>query len=114
MRISDWSSDVCSSDLVGCPASSPSGRLLTIIRKPLTAAASMSAGESCGETDNRSLICLGAIILLLSVMRWRGAGRGRADRPDGAMRSPRASRGQTRRPHGDVARDRSEQHTYEL
>src|SRR3546814_12041066 len=59
---------------VGCPASSPSGRLQTIERNPDAASAPTSAGSICGDT-------LSAGVRLLMVIVSPFGERGRRSQP---------------------------------
>src|SRR3546814_6440975 len=61
MRISDWSSDVCSSDLAGAPATAPMLALANEILLYLLFACAFLLGGSSGEASLRIfLICLAA------------------------------------------------------
>src|SRR3546814_6459617 len=90
MRISDWSSDVCSSDLIEAVAASALAR---------------SPGVSPGEDRMRSPIILGALVALLTPA---GALAQRADLP------PSEKVAEALDNHPAVAAARSEEHTSEL
>src|SRR3546814_5030477 len=116
MRISDWSSDVCSSDLAGS-----SSRSLTTMRAPSRASLSASARPMPRpEPEIRATLPANLVILFsLSVDLDDGfaVDRRRAGVGDGAHREARAAALAIVEYFGDLAgrsHGRSEAHTSEL
>src|SRR3546814_17133788 len=77
MRISDWSSDVCSSDLYACRMSHRLARIVSILGHPLVslpvAALLLTANQGAGPARLSALVLgLGAIALgVLGYSRWQ-------------------------------------------
>src|SRR3546814_4800803 len=111
MRISDWSSDVCSSDLCGCPVmiycykinpTRPGGRALVGVRAPLV--------DKAGPWRDQAKLSCGGPAVALDQGHDDCGKQPEADRQHAAGAAQGAERGNRQRNLGQ----RSEEHTSEL
>src|SRR3546814_1343812 len=98
MRISDWSSDVCSSDLLG-------GRRFDRPGRAATAFGALGVAAAGG----RGLRIMGDAVGILPLVKILGAGGAGGEQQGQADQG-----GQRVAGHGGILRERSEEHTSEL
>src|SRR3546814_3716182 len=115
MRISDWSSDVCSSDLRTIRRSPESLRRPIALRQRSDARGQAGFRESKGTNTERKIFCRWSCFgALISERRARAVSPGLAQSPSGLVEAFEVEMFDELDARLAVARTRSEEHTSEL